>query len=307
MGNKIWIVIGAVVALSVASLSIAIVGYQRIPEEKIEVVMPEDTEEKADVEGITYAGTPNGLLIKFENETKVYLSGDTALFGDMKFVIGDYYQPDIAIFAVGDTFTMDPIDAAFATTWINPKYAIPYHYHTFGSILEDVSGFVSEVNRYRQNGDTRAEPVILEYGVEITLEGVRATWLGHGTFLFESPTGARILIDPWLTNNPDAPAEYKNFENLRKIDLIIVTHGHLDHWDVEDIEELVRLYDPQILAQYEMAFHLQDAGITKSLARLNKGGKITKSLLERQGITANMPAEMEIMFVHAEHSSSPPR
>jgi len=306
MDKKIWIAMGVIAAISVASLGISIARYQRVPQKEIEVVKPEVPEESAGFKGPVYTGTSNGFLIEFENGVKLYFSGDTALFSDMKFVIGDYYKPDIAFLSAGDTFTMDPIDAAFATTWINPKYAIPHHYHTFAMIVQNASKFVDEVNRHRQNGDTRAEPVVLEYGVERTLDGVKITWLGHGTFLFESPTGTRILLDPWLTANPDTPAEYKNFEDFKKIDLILITHGHLDHWDLDDLKELVRLYNPPILTQYEMALYLQQLGITAPIALMNKGGKITKNLLEQQEITANMPGDMEIMLVHADHSSSPP-
>jgi L-ascorbate metabolism protein UlaG (beta-lactamase superfamily) len=305
MGKKLWVAI-VVVAISVAALGTSIAGYQRVPKETVEIVKPEVPEESAGLKGPVYTGTSNGFIITFENEVKLYFSGDTALFGDMKFVIGDYYKPDIAFLSAGDTFTMDPVDAAFATTWINPKYAIPYHYHTLAMIVRDASKFVDEVNRHRQNGDTRAEPIILDYGVERTLDGLKVTWLGHGTFLFESPTGTRILLDPWLTANPDTPAEYKVFENFKKIDLILITHGHLDHWDLEDLEELVRLYNPPILSQYEMALYLQQLGITAPIALMNKGGKITKNLLEQQAITANMPAGMQIMLVYADHSSSPP-
>ena len=33
---------------------------------------------------------------------------------------------------------------------------------------------------------------------------VQLTWLGHGTFRFDSPGGKRIYVDPWLTN-PKVP------------------------------------------------------------------------------------------------------
>jgi len=35
------------------------------------------------------------------------------------------------------------------------------------------------------------------------------TWLGHGTFLFRSPAGKRILVDPFLEANPSCPQEFK--------------------------------------------------------------------------------------------------
>ena len=31
------------------------------------------------------------------------------------------------------------------------------------------------------------------------------TWLGHGSFQIDTPAGARVLIDPWLTGNPSWP------------------------------------------------------------------------------------------------------
>ena len=51
-------------------------------------------------------------------------------------------------------------------------------------------------------------------------------WLGHGTFLLTSPAGKRILIDPWLTDNPSCPPDCKKIE---QVDLILITHGHVDH------------------------------------------------------------------------------
>jgi len=39
---------------------------------------------------------------------------------------------------------------------------------------------------------------------------VKLTWLGHATFLIESPGGKRILVDPWVDGNPACPDTYKN-------------------------------------------------------------------------------------------------
>ncbi|MER3417461.1 MAG: metal-dependent hydrolase, partial [Gemmataceae bacterium] len=35
--------------------------------------------------------------------------------------------------------------------------------------------------------------------------GMSLTWLGHATFLVQSPGGKRVLIDPWVMNNPACP------------------------------------------------------------------------------------------------------
>jgi L-ascorbate metabolism protein UlaG (beta-lactamase superfamily) len=41
------------------------------------------------------------------------------------------YQPDLTILPIGDHFTMDPRQAAYALKLIRSKYAIPEHFGTF--------------------------------------------------------------------------------------------------------------------------------------------------------------------------------
>ncbi len=75
-------------------------------------------------------GEPVGYIIEMENGFKIYHSGDTGLFGDMK-LIGDRYKPDLFLVPVGGHFVMSPTDAAYATReWIKPKSAMPMHYGT---------------------------------------------------------------------------------------------------------------------------------------------------------------------------------
>ena len=88
-----------------------------------------------------YAGNPGSFLFTFDNGLKVFHAGDTGLFSDMKFVIGDIYKPDIALLPIGNIFTMDPIEAAVATDWINPKVVIPMHYNSFPSIAQNPHEF----------------------------------------------------------------------------------------------------------------------------------------------------------------------
>jgi L-ascorbate metabolism protein UlaG (beta-lactamase superfamily) len=57
------------------------------------------------------------------------------------------------------------------------------------------------------------------------LADVRITWLGHATFLIETPEGKRILVDPWLDGNPRCPKSFHHTDS----ELILVTHGHGDH------------------------------------------------------------------------------
>jgi L-ascorbate metabolism protein UlaG (beta-lactamase superfamily) len=59
---------------------------------------------------------------------RVYISGDTDLFGDMK-MLGERYHPSLALVCVGDgPYTMGPEDAARACQWMGVSKAIPVHY-----------------------------------------------------------------------------------------------------------------------------------------------------------------------------------
>ena len=77
-----------------------------------------------------YLGEAAGYVVTFENGLKVYFSGDTALFGDMQ-LIGEIYEPDVAVLPIGDHFTMGPREAARALEFVGVGRCIPCHYGTF--------------------------------------------------------------------------------------------------------------------------------------------------------------------------------
>ncbi len=111
------------------------------------------------------------------------------------------------------------------------------------------------------------------------------TWLGHATFFLRSPGGRRILFDPWLDQNPRCPPEWKR---LRDVELMLITHGHFDH--LGDALRVARDATPQIVAGVEICRWLETKGVERLLP-MNKGGTV------RIG-------EMDIVMVHADHSSS---
>jgi L-ascorbate metabolism protein UlaG (beta-lactamase superfamily) len=55
-------------------------------------------------------------------------------------------------------------------------------------------------------------------------------WFAQSAFKLTTPGGKVIMIDPWLTANPKTPPEFKDLDKLGKIDLILVSHGHGDHF-----------------------------------------------------------------------------
>jgi L-ascorbate metabolism protein UlaG (beta-lactamase superfamily) len=67
--------------------------------------------------------------------TRVYISGDTDLYGDMK-LVGQRYQPNVAVVCVGGgPNTMDPAEAAVACQWLGVSHAIPVHYAHNANVL----------------------------------------------------------------------------------------------------------------------------------------------------------------------------
>jgi L-ascorbate metabolism protein UlaG (beta-lactamase superfamily) len=94
------------------------------------------------------------------------------------------------------------------------------------------------------------------------------TWLGHATFLLQSPGGKRILFDPWVTGNPKAPESAKN---LGALDLILLTHGHDDH--TGDAVAIGRSSGAQTIAPFELSVWLQQKGLQK-VTGMNPGGTL---------------------------------
>lgn len=106
---------------------------------------------ETDFEG--YGGMPASYLID-DGETRFFHAGDTGLFGDMKTVVRDVYEPDVAAVPIGDTFTMGIEEAAIATEWLGVDDVIPIHYDTLPPIEADPAEFVDAV------GDTATVHVL---------------------------------------------------------------------------------------------------------------------------------------------------
>lgn len=79
---------------------------------------------------ILYGGEAVGYVVELENGFRLYHSGDTALFGDMR-LIGELYQPDVACLPIGDHYTMGPREAAHAIRLLGVKKVVPLHWGTF--------------------------------------------------------------------------------------------------------------------------------------------------------------------------------
>lgn len=106
-------------------------------------------------EGI-YAGCPCGFIFAIEGKA-IYHAGDTCLNSEMK-VIGELYEPELAILPIGGHYTMDIEQAVVASTWLKSSLVMPIHYNTFEAINIDISSFERQI---REKGKM---PVILKIG-----------------------------------------------------------------------------------------------------------------------------------------------
>lgn len=97
-------------------------------------------------------GNPGGFLLTTLEGNKLYLAGDTGLFGDMK-LIGDE-GIDLAVLPIGDNYTMGPDDALLAVKLLRPKVVVPIHYDTFEVIRQDANAWAQRV---REETTTRIE------------------------------------------------------------------------------------------------------------------------------------------------------
>ncbi len=80
-----------------------------------------------------YLGEPVGFVVELEDGTRIYDSGDTDVFGDLR-LIGERYRPDLAILPIGGHYTMDPEGAAQAVELLGVGAVMPVHYGTFPAL-----------------------------------------------------------------------------------------------------------------------------------------------------------------------------
>jgi L-ascorbate metabolism protein UlaG (beta-lactamase superfamily) len=118
-------------------------------------------------------------------------------------------------------------------------------------------------------------------------------WLGQAAFKITTPTGKVIVLDPFLTQNPKTPADYKDLAKLGNVDLILITHGHGDH--VGDVKDLAaRNSGAKVYGPAGLIATLTDLGWIKPEqgVRFGKGGKVQP-----------LGPQITITQVRAEHSS----
>ncbi len=97
------------------------------------------------------------------------------------------------------------------------------------------------------------------------------TFLGHASFKIVTPESKILLLDPWLSENPVCPPALKH---QPRADLILVTHGHGDHMDLEVLDRVAEM-GAKIIAPGPVRWFLLERGLPGEVFEpMNKGGTI---------------------------------
>src|SRR5918997_7158275 len=91
---------------------------------------------------------------------------------------------------------------------------------------------------------------------------------GNTTLGSVTAGGEQIIIDPFLTDNPQTPDELKRVGHL---DTILITHGHFDHFS--DVLPLAGLTGASTVSNFEIFAYLQRQGIENAVP-VQKGGTV---------------------------------
>jgi L-ascorbate metabolism protein UlaG (beta-lactamase superfamily) len=100
--------------------------------------------------------------------------------------------------------------------------------------------------------------------------GVRSTWYGHTAWEVVTPGGKRLIFDPFL-QNPRSP---RTAEELEGCDVLLVTHGHFDHFG--DALTIARRFGPTWPCIHEMSLWVasQWADGGDRIIGMNAGGTV---------------------------------
>jgi len=111
------------------------------------------------------------------------------------------------------------------------------------------------------------------------------TWYGHSCWELQTTSGRTVLFDPWFSN----PRSPKRADAVDRCDLLLVTHGHFDHFG--DALLVASRTKPAWPCMHEMSLWLgRNYAHKDDVVGMNKGGTV-----EAAGLRVSM--------VHADHSS----
>jgi L-ascorbate metabolism protein UlaG (beta-lactamase superfamily) len=115
------------------------------------------------------------------------------------------------------------------------------------------------------------EQVAVVPAVPPSLDGSTAvvTFVGHSTFLIQTPAG-NVLTDPMYSEragpwNLLGPRRVRppavTLDDLPPVSIVLLSHGHYDHLDLQTLRALARRFDPLVIAPLGHDAIVRSAGV----------------------------------------------
>jgi L-ascorbate metabolism protein UlaG (beta-lactamase superfamily) len=120
---------------------------------------------------------------------------------------------------------------------------------------------------------TFAAPRVFNDGATLRAGNVNPsiTWIGHSTLLVQIE-GTNILTDPQWSERA-SPVSWGGprrlsppglaFEDLPRIDVVLISHDHYDHLDLRTVKRLAAAHDPLFLVPLGLRAWFTDNGMTR--------------------------------------------
>jgi len=108
-------------------------GTVQLADVAVTMVEAKHSSTAQDEHGTHDVGVATGFVLTVSEGPVLYCAGDTTVFGDMK-LIGELYQPEVALLPIGGFYTMGPKEAAHAVQLVGAKTVLPIHFGTFPAL-----------------------------------------------------------------------------------------------------------------------------------------------------------------------------
>lgn len=144
-----------------------------------------------------------------------------------------------------------------------------------GMPFDKTLGDVLRFHREREHGQwTRVEALDMPAPpASVADGGLRVTFIGHATTLIQVD-GQNLLTDPIWSERASAvsfagPRRYVppsiDFEDLPRIDIVMISHDHYDHMDLPTLRRLRDQFNPTFVVGLGQSAFLHDAGIERTV------------------------------------------